>query len=67
MEPTIGESVKVLHGDSVWYPGKLTAQDPDGQWHVEFEDGDKAKYRLPHSEVRIVPSRASGSWSLWMK
>ena len=45
--PHVGGSVQVLHEDGLWYPGKLTHCDGE-KWHIDFEDGDKDIYTLPH-------------------
>lgn len=37
----------LLHADGLWYPGKLTGCD-GAKWHIDFEDGDKDTYTLPH-------------------
>lgn len=40
----------------MWYAGKLTGCDL-GKWHVEFEDGDRDTYNLPHRSNLPLPPR----------
>ena len=46
-----------------WYAGKITSQNEDGSWHVDFEDGDDGDYEgLKEDELRL----ASGPWESWL-
>ena len=46
-----------------WSPGKITSQNADGSWHVDFEDGNDGDYEgLKEDELRL----ASGPWESWL-